>query len=132
MGGVGGGEGSSSLRTLLVYHMLDGVHSSGGRSKNDPCVVLCRLRLFPHAHVLVCLLSRWLQLEEEVKRLGVLSQERESHCRFSAKALELLPSEQIPRKNIYFGDESLLCKLHTARFVLVISHHNTTVVVLGE
>ena len=33
------------------------------------------------------------QLEEEVRRLGNLTEEREKHCRYATKALELLPSE---------------------------------------
>ena len=33
------------------------------------------------------------QLEEEVRRLGTLTEEREKHCRYATKALELLPSE---------------------------------------
>lgn len=33
------------------------------------------------------------QLEQEVRRLGTLTEEREKHCRYAAKALELLPSE---------------------------------------
>lgn len=35
------------------------------------------------------------QLEEEVRRLGNLTEEREKHCRCATKALELLPSECI-------------------------------------
>lgn len=33
------------------------------------------------------------KLEEEVERLGALAEEREKYCRYTAKALELLPSE---------------------------------------